>query len=688
MKSAKRWLCVLCSVILTVSLCGCSFTLPWQKEDEGSTDEVGGDVSGTTETEEVATGMVYAVGDTINAVDVIYPDLMKNVTALVFVVDNNMSETLECTEAGEFSVQVLVQYDDFTEWTGWFEYTVEGKSVQLPQELYQKLVSSNYEKEVVTLNDGTVYSLIYPPQSWGHLNVDLNNGRVDTFSVNGASINVSVLEAGQSPTSAALDETLMKAVVEAIMLREILSEGFTEDALVQKVIQYVYGIDPATFSQNGTNESDDTMLGIFGALLDPSNAAGSNSAMVQMMQNLVKSETSETGLFVYSTNGDAYPLMKVVQSFDGTQLLGMSSPFQYDVFYYATIEGGRTIKIEALETESGSAWSYKFRGHDEWNDADINNADRMAEIALAANVPDYSDTTFSNVSELMTWVRTLFVGESSLFEAAAGGGGLVDPVDYLDIAIVGDYTAVIPDDGSVDELDPDANVDEGEGDPEDTGVEVVTKKSYQQQHPGLFEWPESDIIYRRWVYTIDEETPYQGTIYLSDGTILQGTGGLNTWTGEFTPTEGFTTKTHVMRTASRQYDLSNESDNTYVINVGKSNSSTTSITKGDREYILASVSNGWVTTAKGTPVYGSWGNASSFEALPGNSYSNGGFIITPYNARIITGAGTNEYPYIVILECSGDYFAIYGDTSDVDINEMLYIADNIIKARDVEDGQQ
>lgn len=693
MKRFKKVLALLIVGVLMLSLCGCEFKLPWQKEDEGQPagDDFGGDDffgDFDTSVESTFTGMTYNVGDVILASEIVDTDFSKIVTTVVFIKDGEMAESIICEEAGNFSLDVVVQYDDGTQWSGVFEYAVEGIAVQIPQSVYEKMASPSYTKELVNVNDMFRFSVLSYAVDVEKRGED--NNTFTRFFGTDDGMGAYVRATSKADTiSKYYDKTLARAITVAYYLNEVLGENWGSNDTIMKLVRILYGDDGVAAAQNLLNTVDgaDAYM-VLAMLADEPGLYGTNSLVFDLSNSIVSSTISDTGEFFYSTNGDTYPVRKVTRTFDGTQILGTTDSGTFDTLYIATINPENAI---ALSNNSGDSeiWSFTINGYNGSIVDLINNDALLSEVALGMSVPDYTDSTFDNMANMATWVRSLFVGENAIFSASYNGVYSDDSCGrHLDQIIIGDYHAIQVDTDAAGNPDDIVAGDPGSSDDGmvDDGVQVVYKKSYQQQHPGLFEWPESDIIYRRWIYTIGEDDPYQGTIYLADGTVLQGTSGLNTWTGEYTPTTDYTTKTHTMRTSSTQYNLTNEKDTSYVINTGRSNSSTTSITKGGRDYILSNVSEGWISNATNAPVYQSWQNAANFEAVAGSTYSNNGFLITPYTARIVTGAGTNEYPYFVELAYGGDYFVVYGASNDVDINEMLYIADNIIKA-EVQDEQ-
>lgn len=694
MKKIKKIMSLMLVAVMATTLCACSFQLPWDKGDSDGTtgDGTGDDFFGddfSTEVESVTSGLTYNVGDVINATDVVSYDLSKVLTACVFMIDGNMSETITCSEAGTFTAQVLVQYEDFTEWTGTFEYTVEGQSIQIPQSVYEKLASTDYVKQLYNISDTFRVSLL----SYGSAPSKTTDtgDNLNEYIIGSTDGNFTVRATASADTiSKYYDTTLADAVTLAYYLHEVLGENWGSSDTISKLVKILYGEQAVSAAQSmlSTVEGGNGYAALALLSKDPGQY-GTTSILYDLSNSVVSQTQTDTGEFLYSTNNDSYPVRKITRTFDGSQILGTTEGGVFENLYVANITEQNVVSMSSqVHGTNAPVWSFKLKGYDGSITELINDDAKLAEVALSISVPEYTDTTFDNIANMATWVRSLFVGEQAIFEATYMTPSSTDYcATHLDQVLIGDYSVVQIDNNANENLD-DVTPEEQGGDsaetPED-GVQVVHKQSYQQKHPGLFEWPESDIIYRRWIYTVGEDDNYQGTIYLSDGTILQGTSGLNVWTGEYTPTTDFTTKTHTMRTSSNQYNLTNEKDTTYVINTGRSNSSTTSITKGSREYILSNVSDGWVTNAKSSPVYQGWQNAASFEAIEGATYSNNGFMVTPYTAKIVTGAGSNDYPYFVRLVYGNDNFVVYGTSNDVDLNEMLYIADNIIKAQEQEE---
>lgn len=144
---------------------------------------------------------------------------------------------------------------------------------------------------------------------------------------------------------------------------------------------------------------------------------------------------------------------------------------------------------------------------------------------------------------------------------------------------------------------------EGQGEVPEGEVDIVLHGStYAELHPEIYNWPENRLVYRRWIWTVTEETQYVGIIYDREtGEEYIGNGTIVGYTDN--PTEP-TDNTHtgngsdaLLVTASATYRISNQANNAYKILSSESSSSSVVVEYDNVKYFIQPITARGITSA-------------------------------------------------------------------------------------------
>ena len=156
-KKTLKFICIGITLCMVTGLTACN-----KKEEEVATNPEQGAVQQVIAPEVIMQGLTYNAGDVINAVDIITPDPNKIASSIVFVDANGLqADSLTCM-AGEWSVNVLVQYEDMTTYQGIFSFYAEAVDnvVTLPQETIDKIQDPMVKKQVFKNPAGGSYTFM------------------------------------------------------------------------------------------------------------------------------------------------------------------------------------------------------------------------------------------------------------------------------------------------------------------------------------------------------------------------------------------------------------------------------------------------------------------------------------------------------------------------------------------------
>lgn len=128
-------------------------------------------------------------------------------------------------------------------------------------------------------------------------------------------------------------------------------------------------------------------------------------------------------------------------------------------------------------------------------------------------------STFSETAYLSSWINTITYNAELLDDC-------IEDLTYNTFLgeVVKLETQAQQSTGEIVDAPSDLQIDVGSGDAqtEASNDELIqVKPTYQSKHPGIYQWPENDIKYRRWDYVINNEVNFNGIIVMPDGTIIR-----------------------------------------------------------------------------------------------------------------------------------------------------------------------
>lgn len=199
--------------------------------------------------------------------------------------------------------------------------------------------------------------------------------------------------------------------------------------------------------------------------------------LAQVDSFLAEPETSGTDVIIYNVNGTEYPLTLHTEYLGLPNEEGTKVLTQVGVYYTFTVDG--------------QEYFYVFRPHPYEDPV----------------MPTFEEADFKDEETFKAALDKYF--RENVFYT---GGETIT----LDFILVGtkDFYAL----------------EDAEGEEVDETVEDVAGKTYAEKHPDLFTWPASTLMYRKWVYTISEDTGYQGSIISPDG-VVSSTAEIGSSTG-------------------------------------------------------------------------------------------------------------------------------------------------------------
>ena len=477
-------------MLLITSLTGCSFNIGGHEVNLGGSPSATQEpmeqpvVDETTTVETVASGMVYEIGAIINAVDVITTDPNKVPATVAFMFNGtDVVSSITCDEVGEFSVDVVVQYEDLSSWGGVFTYTVEGKDLNamFPQSLADKIINSDWDKNITLkvlpdvgsdkMNDSSyTFSVVsgYADFRYDGITLELSN----TFDRDKWSLSIypkSLVESYKAEGCDVLTNSLSEYALKSVL--SLMDSAITPETTEEERIQI--------------QRNKDYMLAYF-------------------KEHIVVYQNGETGAYIYDTEGNAYPVEAIVHNTHNTAFGGTSSCEEVQVFYVDLGDEYLIIQPIYVTGESSSISS---------PEESASNLDIIFPEGFPETYEEFRNTLISH-SEY----RMYEPGASSISEDYAGVQRLSENM------ILGDVTPLLP--VEVVEV-PDAEVPEQSESGDENEIQVDTSVSsftaHKDRFPSLYTaFPkENGLTYSRWIKIIGEDTNYIGTIFDAAGNVVE-----------------------------------------------------------------------------------------------------------------------------------------------------------------------
>lgn len=353
---------------------------------------------------------------------------------------------------------------------------------------------------------------------------------------------------------------------------------------------------------------------------------------VKVELNLIPSAKSASDITVNTNNADASGEHKVL-SFATVSIPFASSEFTMTVIP-STSSGDWTGLINALE--NGSSVEDYFAGIDEETQSSLNQEVSNNNKVLSS----------SSLKTIASYIQ------GRCYEGNGNG-----PV-------------------STDDIDPSnpAGVVDAEGN--------VIALTYEQQHPTFYEWRESEILYRRWVYLPDPEMDmkYMGTMMWRDGRIIRLIDDLIAATGTVysqysdgtTPGGGNTTTKTEATLKGPDGEVKISTKDTPVYKIEDSNSNRVTIVSDQNGYFIYEL----MTKASfNTSIDSKLFQVTEKDPNTEITVSEGESVTTNigtfkcYNVKYVTNGASVIRAYCYYLDLGDKYLVLHGLDNPMNITE-------------------
>lgn len=648
MKRRKLFL-IVPAVLIIAMLTGCSVNIPFLNKDDEQTgepapgdDQVGDD--GSTRAQ-IVDGLSFYVGDTVVVGDLVTIDVMHSDNVIQSVImqdDGTIADSYTFQQEGSYALTVLVEFLDGVVFNGQANVEVSTPELALPDNIVNNLATKSWSIGEFESVAGADY-----------LGVTAGVSGVKASYVNDM---VAISGVGQlyglesSPASLPINAKAVVIEQQAIaVLNAVGMSQFTTDismALSVNGIQAILSIDGEPTEEDIANVTNP--LGWY----------------KQWYSSIVTASSVPTDVIIYDTDGREYPVNVVQYTMDLTSLGGSSMTYAGPA--YIEYNGSRIL-------------------------FDLSNA-----VSITVPMPwmeDGSDVAVpASYDELVQLLPTIMTDEAK--QALTNGRPSVNDVtanmrSLSDNLMLGDVTHLLPTQEPGSEVVEDPGAEEI---PEEEGVVADVHKSYAQQHPEIYTWPEDQTKYRRWVYLIDKTTQFVSTIINPDGThTISGLTEEDDWRIDTGTGEGSNPPTVPPVVTGESYELTSNYA-TYLfsesqmdgVKFDKDNSTggRLVLTYNGKKYYVETVRTSQIQNYVSSCLYNTDGFANgSFQVVEHSGDAQGTSIgkIIEYTIRYSDSTGTaRENPYMAVYNIYNDYLCIYGEQLPTDEHVMRDIIWNCV----------
>lgn len=655
MKKRKILLMVV-SILLVATLCGCSVNIPFLNKGDGNenTESTPPDEGPSAADRAVPiSGLSFLTGDTVTVDDLVTIDELEAgnvIQKMIMQDDGTLGESYTFAEAGEYTITVLIEFIDSVVYNGQCTVEVTEKTTELPDTLSNNIATRQWATyplvEITDVQDGEIVNgsvaikLSYVDDAIGPRDFPLSN----------FSISVTPDDTGKILlyTTFVTPEVINK--LNALGLSPL--HGDTSMALTMGMMKALIGM---AGEESGEDESLTEMINLF-------------DWYSQWYSSITTTSTVNTGLMLYDTDGNQYPIMLVEYTVDLTSVGGTTGSFAGPA--YIDYDGKR-ILLSASEVTVNV--SVPTEGEEEGGQSTEEPKIPASYEEFVAHIQSYVDeSTVASITE----------GRQTVDQAKSYYA------DVANLVIIGDVTPLlpVPEEGSQTVEDPGEQGGEEPGEPE--GVVADIRIPYSQQHPEIYTWPEEETKYRRWVYLIDNATQFVSTIVNPDGTYVisgmsdmdenwgmqaGGQGGSGAITGPVQP--GPNSDTYDISSSYSSYTVSNSGYDKLTIDKDNSTSGRVAVKVNNRMYYIETARSSQIQNYVNNCVYPTAdfrdGDYQVVEHAD-QTYQTDIGKITPYTVRWVDSTGNQrENPYMAVYNIQNDYLVVYGDRSGLVSEDIL-----------------
>lgn len=469
------------TLILTTILTGCSmpFGNKEEKPDESQTDEV------VTTYLSAVGALEFEVGSTVSATSLVSvsPEKAGEVTQTVIMnSDGSVSSEFVVEAEGEIIKTVIVEFIDGTSESIDVSFMAVKKDIlsTFSQQMQDSIISQEwYNYQLPTYKNDKVVGVSYSGKLIMQTAEYLLPSEDGSFSISG-STDTTWAGVGLSKT----DEELLAGEGKSPLRNSVA---------IQQMLDALKDFMISMNEQDSESEVSSEQIATY------------FDYMAQLYNEVITVSTEVTEYNVYDVDGKQYPVKAVYYNIDGTTHGYESS--KYPAMYYVDYSDTDRLILVDQTMKIG--------------DVTVNDGTEEAEELSPEAVKDMTYDDFKNY----------VVANKSIWDGMFGGYYLTD--DTVEILvenfIIGDVTKIKPvkeEPIATPEPEPEQSV-EVEVPVEDLGEvtePVVERTTYAQMYPELFVWTngENPDTYRRWYYTLTEDTEFVGTIRKPDGTVIEG----------------------------------------------------------------------------------------------------------------------------------------------------------------------
>lgn len=639
----KRKISIILILTMVVStlLAGCSNPLDKFKKGE---DEVPTEIiEENTNVTLIGTGS-YMVGDIVTIDDVISidADVAGNVTNKVFLSDTgSLLEQLDTSEAGEFTVNIVVEFIDAEGWQKQYTYVVEKPESKLPDS-----VKANFD------NAEKIYTFeglsIVCPADWSY------GSGSSTFN-------------GVESEYVQLTNFTTESNIGGVVIRKVADkEGLTD--LTKSAIQLTLGIifDACTDEDSLKElEEDSTAEGKY------------EEAFNEFVDSIVSTTELETnGMTIYDIDGNQYTGKVLNTIVDLSCLYPGADRIVAGYSQYIEINGSIYEIDYLLKTEDAE---------DGTESEDTEEMTEYPQVKVDESIltADGIKAHFTKISEELLKLS----GEDSSMVAEIVDSITETNPDNYDIAtgyiIYGTYEK----EDVTEETANSVEVEAGNEEETVSGMVGNVKPTYQSKHPELYTWPESDTKYRKWIYVIGEGVTYTGSIILPDGTVLSTENGdsINSSNGSMTngeSTQGNNSVVVSLMSSYGTYFVSNKDKQEAIIDTANSSSSVAVVSYNNNKYYIETARAATITNYQQNCIYSTAGMKDGsyvVESVDSKAITTEIGKIIPYTISYTDyNYKKQEKGYMAVYNINNDYLVIYADNTDADSSTMTELLSKLI----------
>lgn len=690
----KRLSLLLLAGLVCFSLTGCAVNIPFlnkDKEETTTTDNDGDMPSDTLVLCSVKQNLEFPVGQIITALDLVDLDSsMINQVSVAALIDEMgmVYESVELSEVGTFVYELAIDFADGDSFGDVATVTVvdgdvlaidgesseaESEVVELPDELLRNIERYNWSSEFIQQATGDSAPLDLSPTS---MVISYNSSVFELSSPIGL-VSIDLEQRDELLSQEELNGNMQVLYLPYAAEQALSSSGyspFVRDTKTDFTTELTKSLFDAVLSWAGDlAEEYGDEEGVLEFNQDTDDLLEMSDWANQLIQGITSVTTVDTDQYIYDVEGKRYEIHEIQYVWD-MSLLGVDTG---DVI---------NTRIAYIEYENGyllfDLAYVKFGQMEPDEDAGEGEEGELPSsyeefVQLVAENPDMLNG-YKNDDSMQTM-------------------GLIKQISTN--MLIGDYSALAPEDGHVDE---EGSIDievGGTGEEEElVGANGDKILPYEEKFPTLFSWwkdiqSTKEYYYRRWVirsggdYMNSDSITYVGSIVRKDGAsgeigggevdmsgfedwILQQMGGdtneggnSNMGTGNMA-TSNYDTFT--LTSSYADYIISNQYHQNVRFNTAQSTSSRLAMSLDGEKYYIEAVRSTQIQNYITECLYSTSTFRDSTYAV--NEGSNSDVVttalgrITPYYISY-TDLNGNEFvkPYMAVYDLGGDYIVIYAD---------------------------